>query len=176
MVGSAGSGFSYVSLLLAKVRAAADVDEWRKWWATFCTIYTTKYPRAAPQLFAYENKIYSFKASYTCSLVWREYDEEFRRLKAADPLLDWHETHGALDAVLDSLMIHRDFQSSHKESSAQPHKERESKGRKHVKLLSNGTCHHWNHGNCSRDHCKWSHVCNNCKGDHKHFRCKSKPT
>ncbi len=67
-------------------------------------------------MLAYQNKIYSFQKRYPNTLVWRMYDEEFRKLKVSNPSLEWHTTHqDALDGVLDSMATHRDFQSTKKD-------------------------------------------------------------
>ncbi len=71
------NGVSQVSLLPPKVRVPANIEEWRKWWCIYATIYTSKYALAASQMFAYENKIYSYVKRYPGTFVWRMYDEEF---------------------------------------------------------------------------------------------------
>ncbi len=90
-------------------------------------------------------------------------------MKQSEPTLEWHETHmGALDSILDGVMVSRDFQSSN-------YKDKELGDKKQgPKLLANGTCYHWNRGTCEKDNCKWNHACNACMGDHKAFTCKKK--
>ncbi|MCP3892664.1 MAG: hypothetical protein GY702_27880, partial [Desulfobulbaceae bacterium] len=157
-------GVSQVSLLPPKVRVPANIDEWRKWWCIYATIYTSRFALAASQMFAYENKIFSYVKRYPGTFVWRMYDEEFRKLKQSDVDLNWHETHQpALDAILDVVMGARDFTASGNNVT------------KKKKLLANGTCYHWNRGNCKKDtNCKWKHACNTCMGDHKVADCKKK--
>ncbi len=94
------------------------------------------------------------------------YDEEFRKLKQSDVDLNWHETHQpALNAILDVVMGARDFTAASGNSG----------NKKKNKLLANGTCYHWNRGNCKKDtNCKWKHACNSCMGDHKVADCKKK--
>ncbi len=88
-VESTGSDLSQLSLAPVRALSAANIDEWRKWWCIFSMVYTAKYLKAGPQLFAYENKIYGFKSRYPNTYVWRSYDEKCRRLKASKP----HQQH-----------------------------------------------------------------------------------
>ena len=80
-------------MMAPKVRTAANVEEWRRWWCIYTIIYTSEYPLAGPQMAAYENKIFAIKARYSNTFIWRNYDEEFRRQKAPNPKLFWHKTH-----------------------------------------------------------------------------------
>ncbi|MCP3890845.1 MAG: hypothetical protein GY702_18525, partial [Desulfobulbaceae bacterium] len=106
-------GVSQVSLLPPKVRVPANIDEWRKWWCIYATIYTSRFALATSQMFAYENKIFSYVKRFPGTFVWRLYDEEFRKLKQSDVDLNWHETHQpALNAILDVVMGARDFSAS----------------------------------------------------------------
>ncbi len=105
-------------------------------------------------------------------------------MKQSDPELEWHTIHQeALDAVMDGIVANKDFQSTSygqttsfgwdKDASKEA---KEAKDKKQgPKLLANGTCYHWNRGNCKKDNnCKWKHACNSCMGDHRVADCKKK--
>ena len=77
-----------------------------KVFCVYATIYTSRYYKAAPQLFEYMNRIYGLHAKSPNSYIWRLYDEEFHKRKAADPSLDWHEVNDkCLRAVEEQHMV-----------------------------------------------------------------------
>ncbi|MCP4256220.1 MAG: hypothetical protein GY774_01680 [Planctomycetes bacterium] len=147
-----------------KHRPPATIDEWRRWFHVYATIYTSRFNDAAPQMFEYVNRIYGLHAKHPNTYIWRLYDEEFRRYKASHPKTNWHELEPkCLAAVEEEYVV-----SNRRKGGA-------DKSGGVENFPRNGTCHHWNRGDCTtKGKCRFTHVCCWCKQDHKAIFCKNK--
>ncbi len=94
-----------VSLTPTRVRQPRDFWEWLLWFNKFCAIYTSKYYKAAPQLFAYVNQIMGLHRRDPKVGLWRNYDEEFRCIKACCPGLPWHLLQPQILAEVQVVMV-----------------------------------------------------------------------
>ncbi len=141
------------------------------WFNKFCSIYTSKYYKAAPQLFAYVYRIMGLHRRNPKAGLWHNYDEEFHRIKACCPGLPWHLLQSQILAEVQDF-ISDDLDTSNL-CGNQQNKEKNG-GNKKLKFPPNGTCHPWNRGNCKKTSCKYTHTCAYCKGDHRAISCTSK--
>ena len=154
-----------------RFRPPFSIDEWRRWFCIYATIYTTRYYKSAPQLFEYINRIYGLQAKSPNTYIWRLYDEEFRKRKAADPSLDWHEINEkCLRAVEEQHMVWLQKKQNFNNNSSSGSNDKKSSSN----LPKNGTCNFWNKNDNCRSRpgsCKYKHVCTWCKGDHRAPHC-----
>ncbi len=130
-----------ISLTPSWVRQPKDFWEWLLWFNKFCAIYTSKYYKAAPQLFAYINRIMGLHRRDPKAGLWRNYDDEFRRIKACCPGLPWHLLQPQiLPEVQDSVC------DEHVTTSYGGKQQNRDKNENSKKLIfpPNGTCHPWN--------------------------------
>ena len=72
----------------SKLRQPNNFDEWLELFLIFATIRATYFPQDAPHLFTYITRIRDLSRKQE-GLVWRDYDVEFRQLKAVDTALSW---------------------------------------------------------------------------------------
>ncbi|MCP4263522.1 MAG: hypothetical protein GY774_39350 [Planctomycetes bacterium] len=111
------------------------------------------------------------------TVIWRKYDEEFRRAKPTKPWYLWHEVN---QVVLDSVCeehrawLKHNRQNSQSQGQKQGHEQTQAKPKqKRGDFPNNGTCHKWNNRDCTRQNCPYKHVCANCqKAGHKFAECR----
>ncbi len=152
-----------------KVKPPANIEEWRHLFLTYAIIYTSRFILAAPEMFGYIQRIYGLYYKYKNTFIWRLYDEEFRRFKAANPLTPWHKRH------LETLWEVEEIQSRNQAKSNQFNQKSGSDKKTSVKLPRNGTCHAWNTKGCKAGtKCIFTHGCCYCKKDHKYDACPDK--
>ncbi len=163
-----------LSLTPSRVRPPRDLFEWICWFSMFASLYTTKYPKAGPQMWGYLKRIMGLYRRDMSLNLWREYDEEFRRIKACCPGLPWHllQPH-ILSEVQDGIA--QDTGSSPQGQVKMFTQEKQEKKKPGLKLPRNGTCHSWNTSGCRSSSCKYKHVCCFCKADHKATSCTKAP-
>ncbi len=160
----------------------SHIDEWRRWFHRHCTIYTAKFIDAGAQLFEYVNRIYGLHAKHPNTFIWCLYDEEFRKLKTAKRWKEWHKLDpGCLRAVEEEhvIALRKKQLMANRGNSGYNGPNGASNGNNAnsgmVRFPSNGTCHHWNRGECTtKGKCRWLHMCVWCKQDHKAIVCKNK--
>ncbi len=77
-----GNDSQYSVSSTSKNRPPANIAEWTHMFQVYASVYTMRFPDAAPQLFSYAIKIASLQKRDRFKYVWRYYDELFRELKA----------------------------------------------------------------------------------------------
>ncbi|MCP3929541.1 MAG: hypothetical protein GY705_10610, partial [Bacteroidetes bacterium] len=170
---------------IMKVKPSANIDEWRDRFTTYAIIYTSRFKKSAPEMFAYTKRIYGLKFRSPNSFLWRLYDEEFRKLKAVDPTKTWDKIHQPtlfrVEEVLNqtSYKLNLSGQNTNSQNSGygnsnQNQYQNVNKNKSKLKFPKNGTCHSWNMANCKAggpEKCKFKHICSFCLKNHKAINC-----
>ena len=136
-------------------KSSLSIEQWSSAFLVFISIYVRKEPAAIQGLLAYAQLIRKAARDNIGSTGWRDYDEEFRRKKAADPSRPW----GMIDShVWLSTIAKGDKLSERVPKQTQP------------------TCYRFNAvKGCQAFQCKFAHACSFCnKKGHPAYKCWSK--
>jgi len=154
---------SQFSITSSKVRQPSNVAEWHRWFSIYAAVYTQKHPDEAPGLFTYICRIIKLKDQYPNTFLWRDYDTQFRRVRAFVQL-PWH--------IL-NMQILNDLETPPRLGNSNTSNTNQSNSSNKT-----GVCFPYNRPTgCSNKACKYTHKCSGC-GILGHPRCKctkSKP-
>ena len=126
-----------------KIKKNLDIEKWCSAFLTFMSVYIQAHPDSAQDLIAYGEMIRGAARDHPGSTLWRDYDEQFRTRKAADP----QRPFGMIDPQLWMSLFCRSNQPSTSSGSS-----------------GKGPCRYFNSDNgCRRKHCWYQHVCSGCK-------------
>ena len=159
----ARNSISQVSLIPSRPRQPANFTEWLRWFTIFASVYTEKFPDAAPQMFTYIQRILALASRKPATYAWRSYDERFRQVKAFNPAATWHLVNETLwrDAEESTRNNFRDF--SRDTNTPAPKQDWSQKN----------YCRDFNQSGkrCTREPCSFIHHCSKCDKAHPAFRC-----
>ena len=149
------------SLAPPKLRQPYSFAEWLPLFSTYSSVLSEAHPSEAPALFTYMIRIQELSAE--SGTLWREYDDQFRRLKAQQASLPWQDISPRLLNTLRSKPVRPNGNHPFRQSSGgnQPQ-----------------TCHSYNQkGACPNSkQCKYSHICSFCRiPGHPLFKCRKAP-
>ena len=157
-----------IGLAPPKVKNPETFMEWLSLFNTFAAIYTEAHPTEAPALFTYAVRIAELQAMFPRHLVWREYDTNFRKLKARNPNLPWQE-HS--QSILNSLIPKDNWSMNNNTNN--------NNGNHPLRKASGGppprnACHkYYFRGDCSGESCTYIHLCGHChKKGHSLHECR----
>lgn len=132
-------------------KATLSIDQWTSAFHTYMSVYLEAHPEALQGMLAYLELIRGAARDHPSSFAWRQYDEQFRSKKAADPIRPW----GMIDNQLWLSLFCRPpapaAQASHSATE-------------YTKLPNNKKeCFYFNGKlGCRRENCKFSHNCSKC--------------
>jgi len=157
---------SQFSITSAKVRQPSNVNEWHRWFAIYAAVYTQKYPTEAPGLFTYITRIFKLKDTHPNTYIWREYDAQFRRVRAFVSL-PWH---------IQNLQILNDLDVNVSKSNVNVSNNNKNKSNSSTgggSQKSEKICFEYNKPTgCTSASCKFAHRCSNCGiKNHPKTRC-----
>ncbi len=135
-------------------RAPANIKEWRRWFCHYSSIYTAKFYKASGPMFEYVLRVEGLVNRFPNTVIWRMYDEEFRRAKPSKPWLEWHKlSQSVLDSVCEEhrAWVKHNRQDSQAQGQKQGQNQAQSKPKhKRGEFPNNGSCHHWNNRDCTK--------------------------
>ncbi len=166
---SSNGGDDGQSTAASKGKAPANIAEWCYLFNIFASVYTQKYPYAAPQLFTYVNKITAMQKRDRYTYIWRYYDELFRKLKSECPKMVWHLKN---EAVFDDAVDMHERVSNGTRRSRYGDNDKQTNQKK-TRTKSKNTCRKWNWKTCKYTDCIYAHVCALCRGAHTAQTCKT---
>ena len=175
---------------------SAGLLSWVQCFGIYATIVCQQNPSRMKDLMAYlitminEARRFKYKG-------WIQYDDLFRQQAAKDPKMSWSSLSSTLYAVTflsqhqgDSVTCHkclgsdhptwscalfeyqRDGRSVFRDWRGAERKRRRSRSMSPQNRSRHFTiCFAWNNGRCSRDPCRFRHICVKCEGDHKASKC-----
>ena len=162
-----------------KPRAPANFVEWLKLFCTYSAIYLDAHPEHGAGIASYISRIANMSQKQPPSYLWRQYDENFRRVRARNTALPWFKVHtGILDYAKETIQnISRAnarrqvaVQKKQHEATQATNSEKTNGGRARM-------CFEFNDSNkgCKRLVCKFQHKCMKCGGNHPQSVCKPGP-
>ena len=136
-----------------------SIEAWTDAFIIYSSIFCSAHLDRWPDLVKYIHTI-RLAASRTSTLGWRQYDEQFRLRRAADPTSSW----SFIDSELWLLYVHSAFsvtgQSGRSFQSSQ------------VDANQTNKCYAFNYnGQCFKFPCVFQHQCMRCNGSHPFVKC-----
>jgi len=149
-------------------KAITSIDQWTTAYTNFQFVYIQAKPDAAPKLLKYQETVRELNRRFGFNAA-RQYDEEFRKLKARVPSMCFSTIHSELwlkTATPNAPPNTSNFRPSYAprpQSSPRPN------------TYSSGTCNSFNAAGtrCSQRQCKYQHACSACSGPHPRYKCPS---
>ena len=168
---------SQFTLTPARHKQPSTIQEWTDWFATYACIYCEKYPFASSQMFSYLVRIREMhdveRALHGNSFTWRAYDEEFRKVKACKPSMEWHTVENTIERAAKKADVIRygggKFQGQNNNKRFQGQNQRKKSS---YKSTIKGTCDLFNTSKCPYKPCKYLHFCGYCRGSHPASQCR----
>lgn len=180
-----------LSITSTRIRKVSNIFEWLQAFHIYASVYTEKFPLAAPQMFSYANRIMSMASDQSLGgFIWRVYDEQFRKLKALMPNLQWHiRDEQILSKAKEAAnrlsrpqfgspaVASQQHRSKNQSKSFKPRPQQVSAAKPRGWQKPNGLCWNANEGkSCAKNPCTMKHICWYCfKEGHFGLTCKDKP-
>ncbi|CAB3980493.1 gag [Paramuricea clavata] len=148
-----------------------EIEQWTTAFTVYMSVMTHQYPGRAQELLQYMSLIRHAAQTHR-GLGWCIYDHKFRCKAALNPSMTWSMIDQQLWLMIfttspDMLVQHYPIFSNRPQNRASSGGER------------GGYCHDYNRwGYCTREPCRYRHVCNKCSNPHPGSKCsllKSKP-
>ena len=136
-----------IALNPAKSTPPDSILTWIRLFNTYASVYLQAHPDEGPAMMTYIVRILDMSRNKK-GFVWREYDEQFRRLRARCPSLPWQ--------VVNTTLAWEAMERVEEATKEQPF--RRNAG------CPQGSCHkYYNTGHCpNRDTCIYKHSCSYC--------------
>ena len=149
---------SQFSITSSKMRQPTNVSEWHRWFSIYAAVYTQKHPDEAPGLFTYICRIFKLKDLYPNTFLWRDYDCQFRCVRAFVQL-PWHILN---IQILNDIYIPPRLVNSNTNSNVQSNSSSKFQ-----------VCYTFNKvTGCTNKACKYLHKCSGCGiMGHPRFKC-----
>jgi hypothetical protein len=181
---------SLLSLTPSKAQPPGNFFEWLRLFSTYTAVYVEKFPDQAAAMTTYQIRIMDMQRSYG-GLIWRNYDEKFRRLRAKMPGMAWQVINWQIALPCINVAPGAGAGAGRGQTSYNKRPFRDQPGSSQRGQASGqantgrgnalgGFCHKFNNrGACQNKPCKFKHNCSNCGGGHGKVKCtqqdKSKP-
>ena len=160
-------------------RIIPDFPTWNQCFTIFAAALVTHQPERLPQLMAYQYQMASYAKKFRWP-TWVMYDQQYRLEKAASQDNNWSQISTAIyaqcfmvSATTQDEWCRTCYTFDHTSSSCPrtlhpPKRYKRQESSPHQK-----TCDDYNSRDkfCTRQHCKFLHICQLCKGQHPQFRC-----
>ena len=186
-----------------RTRKVADIFTWLQSFGSYMVVRASGVPELVPELMAYQATIIRVSQDFA-GQAWVRYDQAYRRQAALTGHTRWSVTNATLYTMCFTGMA--TVQKRCELCLATSHTEQEcaqagdvdpglkerlktieaamvalmkeersvpSPGRQLQKLEA---CRKWNGSGCSFPHCRYSHSCSICGGDHPTSECSARPT
>ena len=139
-------------------KSPLSIEQWSSAFMVFMSVYIRRHPQVVQGLLAYGQLIRNAAKDNPGSVGWRQYDEEFRRKKAADPKRPW----GMIDTQLWLTTVGKVGAAPEKSASQ-------------TQMLQKACFAFNTEKGCERVNCKFKHSCSNCaRTNHGAHRCWAK--
>jgi hypothetical protein len=170
---------SLISLTPSKTPPPSNIHQWQRLFSTYAAVYTERFPAQAPGIITYAIRILDLHKQYG-GTAWREYDENFRRVRAHCPTLPWHTINW--DMAMSSIHLPTNQQAQVTPSTSQPrtpfrgrHTASNTGGQASSsshRARQKGTCFRYDQkGSCANTKCLYKHTCTICGEGHSRQRC-----
>ena len=161
---------SQISLTASKAKKASNFYDWLRWFSKYAAIYCQKHSAEAPAIFTYITRIMSLHKENS---VWREYDEEFRKVRAISQL-PWHFIDSHVLSEAKELVPKSQSNFSNHRSNSQSRQDNSRSNKAKI-------CYDYQKSTgCKRSPCPYPHVCRVCAapnhGANRCFKSKQKST
>lgn len=140
------------------------IHQWTSAFILYAGVYIERHLSEAPAVLHYMQAIRGMASALPVA-AWKKYDEAFRKNRA---LTDhpWDKRHH--DLYLDAVMTSTAANTPRGPGGKLPFRPSRPSGDKFPK----GYCHQFcATGRCTRDQCRYSHMCPKCKGHHQASKC-----
>lgn len=153
---------SLISLTPSKTPPPSNIYQWQRLFSTYAAVYTERFPAQAPGIITYAIRILDLHKQYG-GTAWREYDENFRRVRAHCPTLPWHTINW--DMAMSSIHLPANQQSQKTPNASQPSSSSH-------RATQKGTCFKFDQkGSCANTKCRYKHICTICGKGHSRQKC-----
>ena len=147
-------------------RSISTFSTWCVAFLRFAEIYLQAHPADALGMLLHMQQVSGLTAS-GLGLAWRDFDEQFRRAREADPArYCWGATQASSPLYLNAIA--RGMAAAAVGSNST------NAG---VSTVNGSVCFSFNKpGGCTRGRCMYAHICRVCNGAHSVLRCPRRPT
>jgi hypothetical protein len=156
---------SLISLTPSKAQPPGNFYEWLRLFSTYTAVYVEKFPAQAAALMTYQIRIMDMQRSYG-GLVWRNYDEKFRRLRAKMPGMSWQVINWQIALPCINVAPGAGSGAGKGQGPGQ--------AKAGYDRTPRGHCFKFNGKGCSAKPCKFKHICGSCGGTHSRLKCTDK--
>jgi hypothetical protein len=173
---------SLIRLTQSNPNPPGNIHEWLRLFATYAAVYVQAFPEQAAAIMSYMIRILDMQRSYG-GLIWRSYDEKFRKVKGKCQKLPWHVvnwqialpcinmvpgTSGNKGQALNKRPF-RDQPGTSAQGQASGQTGKKSR-------IPRGYCFKYDKsGSCPTKDCKFNHLCSICGGKgHNRHKCPQK--
>ena len=147
------SQFQLNKIFKSELQPIRNFNDWAEAWAVHGAVIAKECPGKAADQFSYFLLLSSAHRD-VAGLGWLEYDVAFRKHAAEKGAIIWGE-------VMPTLWM-----TTVVAKGSQPAKDSQLPKPKSV-------CFKWNSSSCTFPHCRFAHVCANCRGSHQKADCPS---
>ena len=139
-------------------------SEWFRLFIVYAAVYLKKFPEEMEGLLSYMLRIHNMARKDSSTYVWRDYDEQFRKIRAHAPDLPWHVTNQHILGDVQDNAILASKNNFRKQTNVRVENSKQKTG---------GFCFDYNDKSkfCTRNNCKYSHKCSKCSGPHPGHSC-----
>ena len=147
------SQFQLNKIFKTELQPIRNFSDWAEAWAVHGAVIAKECPAKAADQFSYFLLLSSAHRDVS-GLGWLDSDVAFRKHAAEKGSIVWGE-------VMPTLWM-----TTVVSKGSQPTRESQSPRQKSV-------CFKWNSSSCTFSHCRFAHVCSNCRGSHQKIACPS---
>ena len=154
-------------------RAPGSFMEWLKLFCIYASTYVDTHPHYGSQLFSYIIRIATISQENPNSYLWRQYDEDFRRMRKHNTALPWHLTNTHILSQAAETIRDIARANARRQQRQQPQTSA-NKPVSHDNSTRSKWCFDYNDPtkHCQRRNCRYLHVCSKCSGNHPAPACK----
>lgn len=155
---------SVIKLNKTKPTAITNIEQWTTAFTSYMSVLTQKFPQRSQELLQYLSLV-RYAARVHSGLGWAVYDYKFRQKASINKSLVWSNLDNQLWLTIFTVapsVLKEEYPLFSKGPNST------SAG-----AANRGTCNSFNfNGACSRNPCRFKHVCNKCGGPHPGSDCR----